>query len=105
MKSFIQLSIEKPTWLLPSNSTLIHTFAETPVKRPDAIDAIQKLRDARQLPHLEKVLPVFLQGALTISPEQKARLWMPATNDANEGALGTMRVKFRAKPNASLESG
>jgi hypothetical protein len=62
-----------------------------------------------ELPHLANVLVAFLKGALTTwkrfttefvpgglideaSAEQKDLAWMPATNDVNEGILGSYRV-------------
>src|SRR5882762_10976332 len=38
----------------------------------------------------------------TTTAAERARAWMPATNDANEGALGEFRVAKRKWPNLTL---
>ena len=58
------------------------------------------------LPHLKELISAFFEGALTTwhrftaeftpgrlidmsSIDEKDKAWMPSTNDANEGALGS----------------
>lgn len=87
--------------------------------RPDAIEAIQHLISQDRLPKLEALFRAFLTGALSawerfssefnddgiiaaLTEAEKEAAWMPATNDANEGVLGSLRVFYRRNPNATL---
>jgi hypothetical protein len=71
---------------------------------PDVIKAIHKMEP--ELPHLKQVLVAFFIGAAETwkrftsefapgglideaTVEEKKLAWMPATNDVNEGALGS----------------
>jgi hypothetical protein len=38
----------------------------------------------------------------TASPAEQQAAWMSSTNNANEGTLGTMRVKMRGHPTLTL---
>jgi hypothetical protein len=84
---------------------------------PEAIEVVH--RRAVDLPHLQPLLVAFLKGALATwerftsefeiggqidlaTPEQRKLAWMPPTNDANEGALGSYRLFTRRKPNFTL---
>lgn len=72
-----------------------------------------------KLPYLPDLLVAFCQGALetwirftdefapggtlaSLTPEQRSKAFMPPTNDANEGALGTWRVWTRRFPSLTL---
>ncbi|KAJ7678791.1 hypothetical protein B0H17DRAFT_944135, partial [Mycena rosella] len=69
--------------------------------------------------HLRAITIAFFRGALTAwvrfssefalggvidkcSVTEKQLAWMPSTNDANEGTLGTYRVAVRGKPSLTL---
>lgn len=71
------------------------------------------------LPHLKELIAAFFHGSLVtwerfiseFAPgglidmstiEERDLAWMPSTNDANEGALGSFRVYLRAKPSTSM---
>lgn len=83
----------------------------------DAFNAVRKMRPI--LLHLRGALVEFLNGALVtwkrfaaefapggviaqLSDAEKQRAWRPATNDVNEGQLGSARVTLRQNPNMSL---
>ena len=80
---------------------------------PEAVAAVQKI--APSLPHLREVLVAFFEGAAVTwkhftsefapgglideaTTEEKELAWMPPTNDANEGALGSFRVLMHNQP-------
>ena len=71
------------------------------------------------LPHLKELITAFFLGSLATwerftsefapgglidmsTVEERDLAWMPSTNDANEGALGSFRVYLRAKPSTSM---
>ncbi|KIY52591.1 hypothetical protein FISHEDRAFT_63752 [Fistulina hepatica ATCC 64428] len=74
--------------------------------RKDVFEAIQCLLQVGQFPVLKKVFIAFLQDALetwehftvefsaikNLPDDIYAECWMPATNDVNEGSLGSMCV-------------
>ena len=77
------------------------------------------LKQAPELPHLSSVLVVFFKGARgtwkrftteftpggiidSATDGQKELAWMPATNDINEGMLGSFRQYCRFNPRATL---
>jgi hypothetical protein len=39
-----------------------------------------------------------------LTPEQRVNLMIPATNDSNEGMLGSFRVHMRYHPNSTVET-
>jgi hypothetical protein len=86
-------------------------------KDQKAVDAVKKLMSS--LPHLQAITMAFFRGALATwvrfssefapggmidqcSATEKQLAWMPSTNDANEGALGSYRVAVRGKPSLAL---
>ncbi|KAJ7895747.1 hypothetical protein B0H13DRAFT_1624250 [Mycena leptocephala] len=71
-------------------------------KDQKAVDAVKKLMSS--LPHLQAITMAFFRGALATwcSATEKQLAWMPSTNDANEGALGSYRVAVRGKPSLTL---
>ncbi|KAL5476491.1 hypothetical protein ACEPAI_3348 [Sanghuangporus weigelae] len=88
--------------------------------RPDMIEAIHKLITTGRLPKLNELSKALLNSTLStwerflsefnedgsiaaLTKEEKEAAWMPATNDANEGALGAFRVFHRHKPNGTIE--
>jgi hypothetical protein len=71
------------------------------------------------MPHLADIYKAFLSGALETwlrftsefeiggdidlaTTTDREDAWMPPTNDANEGALGSLRIAMRENPNMSL---
>ncbi|KAL5528602.1 hypothetical protein ACEPAF_7738 [Sanghuangporus sanghuang] len=88
--------------------------------RPDTIKAIQILITDGRLPHLEGLFKAFLSGSLAVwkrfssefsedgmivelTEQEKDLAWMPTTNDANEGALGSYREFARKNPNGTVQ--
>ncbi|KAJ7248128.1 hypothetical protein B0H12DRAFT_1000452, partial [Mycena haematopus] len=84
---------------------------------PAAMDAVFKLIPS--LPHVKKITLAFFRGALvtftrfsmefapgglidTCSATERQAAWMPPTNNANEGGLGSYRVCVRGKPSLTL---
>ncbi|KLO06451.1 hypothetical protein SCHPADRAFT_861403, partial [Schizopora paradoxa] len=84
---------------------------------PEAVAIAQKL--APSFPYLRELFVDFCDGTLvtwqrfsaefvtggaidSASKSNRERAWMPATNDANEGALGRYRVLKRAKVRQTL---
>ncbi|KIK96708.1 hypothetical protein PAXRUDRAFT_137914, partial [Paxillus rubicundulus Ve08.2h10] len=88
-------------------------------QNPTAVTAVHQLFSNNKLPHLHEALMAFFRGALTtwehfsaefegggtidrMSREECNSTFMSATNDANEGALGSYRLHARQKPLTSL---
>ncbi|OCB84856.1 hypothetical protein A7U60_g8077 [Sanghuangporus baumii] len=88
--------------------------------RPDTISAIRVFIADDKLPKLKELFKAFLRGALqtwerfsaefnddgtiaALTEGERQLAWMPATNDANEGALGSYRVFARKNPNGSIK--
>ncbi|KAI0039142.1 hypothetical protein FA95DRAFT_1453394, partial [Auriscalpium vulgare] len=118
--NFIKKLIADPGLLLARDATAA-TGAMDGLQwhRPEAMYAVRAL--APRLPHLEGALVAFLRGALTTwerftsefapgglidlaTASERERAWMPATNDANEGALGSFRLHARTKPNSTIHA-
>ncbi|KAF8157912.1 hypothetical protein B0H34DRAFT_674423 [Crassisporium funariophilum] len=111
--------IDNPTLLLAANTS--HTAGTLDGKlwqRPEAFYAVHQM--APTLPHLELCLVALYRGALKtwnwftskfeedgaihgLSNAAKCRIHMSATNNHNEGALGSLRVAMQAAPNLSLQ--
>ena len=118
----IQKLIDHPDDFLQSNtinSAATTTLHGQPWINPLVIDTIYGHLHARNIPHFPHLLKAFLQGALTTwtrfssefasggaidlaTPAERRQAWVPATNDANEGSLGTYRVTMRRYPNLTL---
>jgi hypothetical protein len=88
-----------------------------PWERPELFYAVQRMADS--LPHLEPCLVAFFKGALEtwerfsseftdggaisqLSEAEKETVFIPATNDHNEGALGSLRQTWRHAPNMTI---
>lgn len=117
LKSHITQLIDNPDLLLsPDASAESGALDGLPWKDPEVVRAVLDL--APSLPHLKDILVAFLQGALEtwerftadfapagriaqLPIALRERAWMPPTNDANEGALGSLRVNYRLAPNMS----
>lgn len=86
-------------------------------EKPEAFYAVHALMP--KLPNIEGALVTFFKGALgtwerftpefaadgivtTATAAERARAWMPTTNDSNEGALGDYRVAKRKWPNLTI---
>ncbi|KAF8804783.1 hypothetical protein BYT27DRAFT_7106262 [Phlegmacium glaucopus] len=86
-------------------------------QNPDVVDMIIKM--VPSLPHFKELLVAFLTGALETwkqftsefapgglideaTVEENELAWMPATNDVNEGALGSFWVLMRRQPQLTL---
>ncbi|KAI0047122.1 hypothetical protein FA95DRAFT_1492966 [Auriscalpium vulgare] len=117
---FIKKLIANPGLLLASDATAAAGAMDgLQWHRPEAMYAVRAL--APSLPHLEGALVAFLRGALTTwerftsefapgglidnaTASERQRAWMPATNDANEGALGSFRLHARTRPNSTTHA-
>lgn len=92
------------------------TFDGKQWRSNDVFFAIKAL--LQSLPHFDKALYAFLNGALAVwkrfsddyssdgyigmsTPQERQDIYMPPTNDHNEGALGTKRQDARVRPNHS----
>ena len=116
--SHIQHIIEDPTFLIgPTASFETGSLDGEEWHYPDVIKAVNKMEP--ELPHLKPLLITFFKGAgetwkrftSEFAPgglideatiEEKNLAWMPATNDMNEGALGSFRVLMRRQPQLTL---
>jgi hypothetical protein len=95
------------------------TFDGKEVVRDDVLAEIKKLYGSGKLPCLRQMLVRFLEGAKStwirfssefapgglidgLNDTEKGRIWLPATNDRNEGALGSFIVYMRGSPTAAL---
>ncbi|KAH9894908.1 hypothetical protein C8Q73DRAFT_645769 [Cubamyces lactineus] len=119
LKAYILKLIDDPSLLLEPNMTGPESTAAFDGKaweRPEVISTVLKM--APSLPHLRRLLVVFLKGALETwkrftvefaeggaidraSDEERDRAYMLPTNDHNEGALGSYRIWKRSNPNGS----
>ncbi|KAI5885906.1 uncharacterized protein SCHCODRAFT_02753181 [Schizophyllum commune H4-8] len=118
LRNFIEKLINDPSIILGDDAGYTTaTFDGEEWERPGVFDAIVSLRPA--MPHLQELLVEFLKGALEtwerftaefdpsgdisqLTTEEQDEFWMPATNDANESALGGVRVNASARPNQTL---
>ncbi|KAI0063127.1 hypothetical protein BV25DRAFT_1802759 [Artomyces pyxidatus] len=118
--TFIQKLIDEPALLLGDTATYkTGSLDGKEWFRSEAVAVVREL--APSLPHLEGALVAFLQGSLATwerftsefapgglidlaTATERERAWMPATNDANEGALGSFRLHARMKPNSTIQA-
>jgi hypothetical protein len=118
ISSHITRIIEDPSFLVGPNVTHeTGAMDGEPWQAPEVISEIQKM--APELPHLKPLLVAFFKGASETwkrftsefapgglideaTEEEKDLAWMPATNDVNEGALGSFRVLMRRQPQLTL---
>jgi hypothetical protein len=114
----IEKVIEKPEILVPpTGSYKSGTLNGEVWENPKAVEAIYQLSPS--LPYLKPLLVAFFEGALETwkrftsefkegglidqtTSEEKEMIWMPPTNDVNEGALGALRHYLRKNPNATI---
>ena len=118
VEQHIQAIIESPDILISPNATfVVGSMDGKQWENPGAVEAI--LKQAPALPHLEDLLVRFFTDAgetwkrftIEFTPGgvideatdlQKELAWMPATNDVNEGILGSLRQFMRLHPNITL---
>lgn len=118
VQSHLEAIIANPSLLLsPSAFPALATLDNSEWENPEVLTALQI--HGPKLPYLEDLLVAFCHGALhtwvrfteefavngpiaSLTPEQHKKAFMPPTNDANEGALGTWRVWTRRFPRTAL---
>ncbi|KAF8801159.1 hypothetical protein BYT27DRAFT_7216270 [Phlegmacium glaucopus] len=95
--SHMQRIIGDPTFLIgPTASFEMGSLDGEEWHYPDVIKAINKMEP--ELPYLKPLLVTFFKATV----EEKKLAWMPATNDVDEGALGSFRVLMRKQPQLTL---
>ncbi|KAJ6632369.1 hypothetical protein B0H10DRAFT_2206734 [Mycena sp. CBHHK59/15] len=122
MKAHCRLVIDNPNLLLsPTASYETATLDSKPFQRPEIFYMLQSRNQARSEEDrviMRELLIAFLTGALEtwerfttefeaakkLSPEDRRRAFMRATNDANEGKLGEARRAFRNAPSLSIDA-
>jgi len=121
LKEYLQKIIDSPSLVASPNATCEQgTFDGLEWNNPDIVAAIQAMMQEFSLIHLEPLLATFFKGSAETwerftsefapggaidlaTDEQKARAWMPPTNDHDEGALGGYRLYDRKKPTTSTK--
>ena len=116
--SHMQHIIEDPTFLIgPTASFETESLDGEEWHYPDVIKAINKMEP--ELPYLKPLLVTFFKGAAEtwkqftsefapgglideVTIEEKNLAWMPATNDVNEGALGSFCVLMHQQSQLTL---
>ncbi|KAM5543707.1 hypothetical protein V8D89_002324 [Ganoderma adspersum] len=109
---------EHPSRLLAADAShVLGALDGNQWERPDVFAAVHRLHPL--LPDLENVTVRFFQGALktwdrfcaefnpggvisTLSAPERNEAWAQPTNNDNEGALGTYRVRARLAPSMTL---
>ncbi|KII95110.1 hypothetical protein PLICRDRAFT_69546, partial [Plicaturopsis crispa FD-325 SS-3] len=120
VKNHCQKIIDNPDLLLsPDADFETATMDGHDWARSDVMVAIHEL--SPRLPHVRPITVAFFTGALATwerftsefapgglideaTADERQRAWMPATNDANEGALGSFRLHARMKPNTTIHA-
>ncbi|KAH9949428.1 hypothetical protein B0H21DRAFT_820030 [Amylocystis lapponica] len=117
VKEHVQRIIDDPELLLSPHVS--HQTGATDGQmweKPTAITTVHDL--APRLPYLKPITVAFFRGALETwerftaefspgglidlaSASKRESAWMPSTNDANEGALGSYRLHARRSPKGS----
>jgi hypothetical protein len=102
----------------PTSPASLATLDGKEFDNPRAVASVHE--QLSQFPCIRPLLLGFLRGSLetwerfssefasdglihSLSDSEKDLVFMPATNDANEGALGQWRVFARAKPNSTVQ--
>ncbi|EIW76785.1 hypothetical protein CONPUDRAFT_21718, partial [Coniophora puteana RWD-64-598 SS2] len=124
LKSHISFLIENPGALMEhdiKNSYIKATLDNRPWDNEQAVIAVLTLHRKDRLPNLNEVLVAFLKGALdtwhrfttefestgliaTASEEETDLVFIPATNDENEGLLGAWRRASRENPSLTSDN-
>jgi len=117
VSAHIQTIITNPFNLLCENpSSITASLGEDEWQHPNIFKSITDLA----LPHLEELLVAFFTGADetwtrftsefvpgglidAATTEERELAWMPATNDENEGALGSFRKLIRQQPQLTMQ--
>ncbi|KAI4517349.1 hypothetical protein K525DRAFT_211091 [Schizophyllum commune Loenen D] len=118
-----QRLIDNPDLILSfeDSSYLDATFDGEDFERPDVVAAVQDLAEAERLPHLREMFVSFLKGARVtwlrfsseyapggiidgLSADERSHVFLNATNDRNEGALGSWCVWSRTHPTSSMHA-
>ena len=118
VSTHIQAIITNPSNLLCENpSNIIASFGGDEWQHPNIFKSIHNLH----LPHLQELLVAFFTGAYetwtqfisefapgglidAATTEEQDLAWMPATNDENEGALGSFRKLIRQQPQLTMQA-
>jgi hypothetical protein len=118
VSAHIQTIIANPSNLLCENPSPITTsLGGDEWQNPDIFKSISDLG----LPYLKELLIAFLTGADetwtrftsefapgglidAATTEERDLAWMPATNDENEGALGSFRKLIRQQPQLTMQA-
>ncbi len=114
----MQKIIANPNILLGSDASYATATLDGEEWQNPAV--IEKIHDiSTSLPHLQDLLVVFFKGAAETwkhftsefasgglideaTAEERELAWMPATNDENEGALGSFRRLMQNQPQLTL---
>jgi hypothetical protein len=114
VQNHMQRIIGDPKFLLGRNASYeMGSLDGKDWNSPEIFNSIQMM--SPELPHLEPLLVSFFKGASKTwkrftsefapgglideaTVEERELAWMPATNDVNEGALGSFRVLLRRQP-------
>jgi len=118
VSTHIRAMIANPSNLLCENPCFnIASLEGDEWQYPDIFKSIRDL----DLPYLEELLVAFFTGADetwsrftsefspgglidTATTEERDLAWMPATNDENEGALGSFRKLIRQQPQLTMQA-
>lgn len=119
VKAHCQAIINNPDLILAADASheSATLFGEA-WDKPDAFYTVHQMKNL--LPHLRDALKSFFTGALctwerftpefaadgivaTCTAAERARAWMPTTNDPCEGLLGEFRIWNGRAPNGSLD--
>src|SRR6266511_3791703 len=118
ISTHIKAIITNPSNLLCKNpSPITASFGGDEWQHPDIFKSINNL----DLPYLEELLIAFFTGADetwtrftsefapgglidAATTEERDLAWMPATNDENEGALGSFRKLIRQQPQLTMQA-
>ncbi|KAJ6483549.1 hypothetical protein C8R47DRAFT_1048987 [Mycena vitilis] len=101
VRKHIEHIIENPDLVISADiSYLTASLDGQEWQDPAAVEAVIKLMPT--LPHLKDIVVAFFRGALATWIRERQLAWMPPTNDANEGALGQLRVILRNHPTLTL---
>jgi hypothetical protein len=120
VKDFILKLIDNPGSVIgPDAGELDGSLLAQGWADPMVVRSINRMHDKGNLPCLIRAFQEFLKGTLhcwerftseyapgglidTASIEEKKSAWMAATNDVNEGALGSFRLMARNSPSLTL---
>ncbi len=97
----------------PDTTSAIETFDSKPWHNKNIFKVMQEW--VSKIPYLREIFIAFMKGCLMIwirftsefkagemidglTAEEREAAWMPATNDVNKGALGTLWIMIRRKP-------